>query len=144
MATPIKIPSAQRQRLVTASCADYDVPGKWDILSGGGVSYPATKVWPAGEKRVVRIPGPEEPKAITLSRMYVPSRDGALGKRIRENPRSLWQVTSVGLEENGDPSGDQVTYTDCSITEINMPSADSSSNEAARIEIVLEPAFITG
>lgn len=143
MATPIKIPSPQRQRLVTVTCADYDVPGKWDIMSGGGVSYPATKVWPAGEKRVVRIPGPEEPKSITVSRMYVPDRDGPLAKRIRENPRSLWQVTSVGLETNGDPSGDAVTYSDCSVTEINMPAADSASNEPSRIEIVLEPAFLT-
>lgn len=133
---------AQRQFRVEASVEDglFDIPGQWDILGGGGGNNPGTDYWAAGSLRRTRLPGPSTPNTITISRGYDPTRDDPIMAALIEFPEARITVIAQAMSRDLKTRiGTPRTYSRCTVTTYSHPSMDSSSGEAARFEIQLEP-----
>lgn len=126
---------SQRQFLVEAS--HDDIPGYWMQKSGGNSSADSNKIYGGGDKTPFIVTGITDVENITISRAYDSVRDGSMVDAIRPQIGSL--VTSITVTEctvDYEPiDGGSTVYSDCVLVGISEPEFESSSGDAAAIQL---------
>lgn len=129
----------QDQNAVTFSLDGVDL-GVWDKLSGGEIDSEETRYKPGGMGAPITLGGSVEVQELTISRLYMLSRD---------HDRIHWLISRVGkgigvvarqpLDPDGNAYGAPLVYTG-TLKTVNPGEIDSESSDALLVECALTPA----
>lgn len=128
---------SQRQFLVEV---DHDsITGYWMQKSGGNSSADSNKIYAGGDKTPYIVTGITDVENVTISRAYDAARDGQMLQDIRGQVGSL--TTEIKVSEctvDYEPiSGGvgSIVYSKCVLVGISEPEFESSSGDAAAIQL---------
>jgi hypothetical protein len=130
--------SRQDQNAVTLTIDGRDL-GIWDKLAGGEIDSDELQFKPGAMGSAVSLGGSVQVGELTLSRLYVLSRDHA---------SIQWLISRVGkgdctaarqpLDPDGNVYGGPIVYTG-KLKTVTLPEIDSESSDAALLEIAITP-----
>jgi hypothetical protein len=130
--------SRQDQNAVTLTIDGRDL-GIWDKLSGGEIDSDELQFKPGAMGSSVSLGGSIQVGELTLSRLYVLSRDHSIIQ---------WLMSRVGkgdctaarqpLDPDGNVYGGPIVYTG-KLKTVTLPEIDSESSDAALLEIAITP-----
>lgn len=134
--------STESQRLITAGLPGHSNPalvklGTFEVRSGGGGGSDTASFTPGGSKTPVNIGGRQTFEDVTINRVWDPQRDRPLLADLlaaRATARII--VSDQPLGPDYLPIGDPIVFGGI-LSDVNYPDADSESNTAARLVLVM-------
>lgn len=131
------------QYLITVTVDGVDW-GVWDMLSGGAVDSDELKYKPGGMAPEISLGGSVSVDNITLSRLYTLDEVQQRHKQlIRGVGKAQVKVGKQSLTLDRVPTGEPDVYTGILKT-VTLPDADSTSNDAAQLQIEVSSAGTIG
>lgn len=128
---------SQYEVKLTLNGTDY---GTWDNMDGGAVDSEERKYRPGGMAEQVSLGGSKTTSNITLSRLYMLSRDhGLFLTLVSLVGKGECRVTKQPLNGEGDPVGNPISYSGV-LKAVTPPNHNSESDDAAMIEIEISTA----
>ena len=126
---------SQRQFLV--ECSHEDIEGYFMQKSGGNKSADSNKIYGGGSSTPAIITGIADVENVTIGRAFDATRDTAMLKTIRDQVGVL--VTDIIVAEvDADlkpVAGGTITYSDRVLVGISEPEYESSSGDAAAVQL---------
>lgn len=124
---------SQRQFTVTVD----GITGVFMTKSGGGITSDATKIYSGGSEVPSIITGVPEIENITIGRAYDQGRDDAMLSTLRKQVGRFTTTITVQETDADYKTGTlkKAVYSNCKLVGITEPDYDSSSGDAAMVEL---------
>ena len=127
--------SLESNSLVTVAVngASY---GIFMTKAGGEVEASDTKIYPGGMAPQVSLGGPVAVSDVTVSKLFDVTMQGQLHGLMAICGRASASVSIQPLDRDGAPTGRPIVYSGI-LKQVNAPGADSNSDDAALVELVI-------
>jgi hypothetical protein len=127
--------SLESRSRVTAWLEGYGALGVFSTRTGGNADSEETKHAPGGGEPEEAIGGRPTTENNTISRRFVPERDGPLLPIVRAaRGKRKFNITDQPLDADNNAIGAPTVYTGI-VKSCNPPDSDSMSNDTAMFEI---------
>ena len=135
--------SRQDQYAVGVTIAGVDL-GVWDSLDGGEVDSEEAKYRPGGMAPQVSLGGYRTVNNVTVARLYRLDRDHQIAHWLLDQVgASDVTVTKQPLATDGSAFGKPIVYQG-KLKQVTLPTHDSESSDAAKVELEVSSASTVG
>jgi hypothetical protein len=127
------------EALISVTVSGVSLPAifSWTTFQGGDVSASTSTLLPGGMQPALALPGPATRADVTVTAPYSLGFDAAVANLENAVGSSTMSASYQTLDADGNKNGNIITRSGY-LKEVQIPSWDSKSGEAAMIGLVMQ------